>query len=118
MLTTGLKKGYGGCWICRLWRKKCDENRPSCSPCRTFGIDCNYDSARPEWIDGGAKQLEMSEFIKAQVKIGAHLRREMSTGRLGAQEFIVNSTARFETAIDRVTGAALPRQGRTTALLL
>lgn len=45
--------GRGGCWTCRLRRKKCDEQREanSCHTCKRLRIDClGWGSRRPEWM--------------------------------------------------------------------
>ncbi|KAM5345077.1 hypothetical protein ACJ41O_010939 [Fusarium nematophilum] len=64
------------CWTCRLRRKKCDRVRPACTSCADLSIDCHYSAVRPDWMDGGRRQSDMAESIKAQVKQGAAARRE------------------------------------------
>lgn len=39
-----------GCWICRIKHLKCDENRPVCSSCVKFGIDCDYSIDKPDYV--------------------------------------------------------------------
>jgi hypothetical protein len=69
-------KASRGCWTCRLRRKKCDEKKPICGACDTLGIKCRYQQdKKPEWMDGGAKQAEMSEQIKREIKLIARQRR-------------------------------------------
>ncbi|KAF5967095.1 Zn(2)-C6 fungal-type DNA-binding domain-containing protein [Fusarium coicis] len=58
------------CWTCRLRRKKCDQGQPACQTCSALKIQCYYSSDRPDWMDGGAKQDEMIQRLKAQVKQG------------------------------------------------
>lgn len=64
------------CWTCRIRRKKCDRTKPHCASCRALEITCYYDDKRPEWMDGGLKQAEMAQRIKAEVRQGAEARRE------------------------------------------
>ncbi|KAM6519221.1 hypothetical protein FALCPG4_012868 [Fusarium falciforme] len=64
------------CWTCRLRRKKCDRTRPICSACAGLDIDCHYSAVRPEWMDGGQKQDDMTKAIKAQVRQGSSSRRD------------------------------------------
>ncbi|ORY56612.1 fungal-specific transcription factor domain-containing protein [Pseudomassariella vexata] len=64
-----------GCWTCRLRRKKCDENHPTCHVCLALHITCYFDKAKPEWMDGGARQEEMAERLKREVKEKAPRRR-------------------------------------------
>ncbi|TVY69038.1 Sterol uptake control protein [Lachnellula suecica] len=42
------KKSRRGCRNCKLRRVKCDEARPECNKCTTFGVTCNYDSKTPD----------------------------------------------------------------------
>ncbi|KAF5621043.1 Zn(2)-C6 fungal-type DNA-binding domain protein [Fusarium tjaetaba] len=58
------------CWTCRLRRKKCDQGQPACQACSALNIQCYYSPDRPDWMDGGAKQDEMTRRLKAQVKQG------------------------------------------------
>ena len=68
-----------GCWTCRLRRKKCDEKKPDCATCATLDIKCHYQlDDKPEWMDGGRKQAEMSEQVKREIKVKASRRREQS----------------------------------------
>ncbi|KAL7941992.1 fungal-specific transcription factor domain-containing protein [Trichoderma barbatum] len=63
------------CWTCRLRRKKCDRTQPVCQSCANLGINCCYSKERPKWMDGGDKQTQMMQAIKAQVKQGTWARQ-------------------------------------------
>jgi hypothetical protein len=39
-----------GCFSCKRRRVKCDESRPSCSPCRRLGLTCEYPTASPAQV--------------------------------------------------------------------
>ncbi|KAM5354864.1 hypothetical protein ACJ41O_001510 [Fusarium nematophilum] len=41
-----------GCWTCRLRRKKCDENTPSCSNCVSRSLHCYGYGQKPAWMLG------------------------------------------------------------------
>ncbi|KAH0529895.1 hypothetical protein TsFJ059_004592 [Trichoderma semiorbis] len=69
-------RSQSGCYTCRLRRKKCDERRPECSGCAALEITCHFGDIKPDWMDGGPKQKEMAEFVKAQVKKQASQRRD------------------------------------------
>jgi hypothetical protein len=69
-------RSSNGCWTCRLRRKKCDETYPVCAVCSALDITCHYQDEKPEWMDGGAKQDEMAECVKREVKGNARHRRE------------------------------------------
>ncbi|KAJ3523642.1 hypothetical protein NM208_g12377 [Fusarium decemcellulare] len=68
------------CWTCRLRRKKCDRARPICESCANLDIDCHYSAARPDWMDGGRRQSEMTKVVRAQVREGSSSRRDKSFG--------------------------------------
>ncbi|KAK4156159.1 fungal-specific transcription factor domain-containing protein [Chaetomidium leptoderma] len=69
-------RSSGGCWTCRLRRKKCDEERPLCKGCLALEIDCLYGEDKPEWMDGAEKQKQKVAWLKKQVKRKATHRRE------------------------------------------
>ncbi|KAK4193219.1 fungal-specific transcription factor domain-containing protein [Podospora australis] len=73
---TSRTRSAGGCWTCRLRRKKCDEGRPVCVGCSSLEIECIYSDEKPEWMDGGEKQKEQGERLKQEVKRLASYRRE------------------------------------------
>ncbi|KAG2359448.1 hypothetical protein BDR07DRAFT_1336806 [Suillus spraguei] len=55
-LFRGTFTGRGGCWTCRLRRKKCDEQREdnSCHTCKRLRLDClGWGTRRPEWMRVG-----------------------------------------------------------------
>ncbi|KAL7929957.1 fungal-specific transcription factor domain-containing protein [Trichoderma chlorosporum] len=62
------------CWTCRLRKKKCDRALPICQSCTSLNISCCYSKERPDWMDGGEKQMQMTQVIKAQVKQGTSAR--------------------------------------------
>ncbi|OAP57660.1 hypothetical protein AYL99_08398 [Fonsecaea erecta] len=63
-----------GCWTCRLRRKKCGEERPICEACAALRIACCYGQEKPEWMDGGARQLEVAHSLKRQIREQGHRR--------------------------------------------
>lgn len=75
-MTKPLARSSEGCWTCRLRRKKCDEARPHCAACEVLEISCLYTDEKPEWMDGGTRQAEKAEEVKAEVKKKAAWRRE------------------------------------------
>ncbi|KAL2822876.1 fungal-specific transcription factor domain-containing protein [Aspergillus granulosus] len=78
-------RSFDGCWTCRLRRKKCDERRPVCVTCDTLYITCHYGHDKPGWMDGGVRQKQMVERIKAEVKESADRRRWARVGRTSCQ---------------------------------
>ncbi|KAK1764752.1 fungal-specific transcription factor domain-containing protein [Phialemonium atrogriseum] len=64
-------RSAGGCWTCRLRRKKCDEGHPICGICAGLEIECLYSDTKPDWMDGAEKQKEKAGHVKAQVKAQA-----------------------------------------------
>ncbi|KAK4098600.1 hypothetical protein N658DRAFT_431722 [Parathielavia hyrcaniae] len=70
-------RSSGGCWTCRLRRKKCDEERPACKGCLALEIECLYSYEKPPWMDGGERQRKRAEWLKREVKLQATRRREL-----------------------------------------
>ncbi|CAJ0538612.1 Ff.00g066390.m01.CDS01 [Fusarium sp. VM40] len=68
-------RNNGSCWICRVRHKKCDETHPECQNCTTLGLSCLYGDPKPEWMDNGQLQRQMSQRLKTQVKRNARNRR-------------------------------------------
>jgi hypothetical protein len=69
-LPRNLSAAKGGCWTCRLRRKKCDEQREeeggACETCRRLQIEClGWGSKRPEWMKDKKAQDEYKARIKA-----------------------------------------------------
>ncbi|KAI0027502.1 fungal-specific transcription factor domain-containing protein [Vararia minispora EC-137] len=64
----------GGCWTCRLRRKKCDEQRAedgACATCRRLKLKClGWGARRPDWM----RDKEEVQRYKAEIK--AHLLRQ------------------------------------------
>ncbi|KAL3451715.1 hypothetical protein BJX65DRAFT_321452 [Aspergillus insuetus] len=48
MKSGGLRRSRHGCRNCKLRRVKCDEARPHCVRCRTYGVRCNYQHNVPD----------------------------------------------------------------------
>ncbi|KAL4923853.1 Zn(II)2Cys6 transcription factor [Aspergillus undulatus] len=64
--TKSHKRSRSGCFTCRLRRKKCDEQHPSCGACSNLCVKCEY--KRPIWW-GNAEQRKMhKERIKNKIK--------------------------------------------------
>ncbi|KAJ3570485.1 hypothetical protein NP233_g4366 [Leucocoprinus birnbaumii] len=61
----------GGCWTCRLRRKKCDERREgdTCQTCKRLTIKClGWGARRPEWMRDKKAVDEYKAGIKEQLK--------------------------------------------------
>ncbi|QLL31872.1 hypothetical protein HG536_0C00390 [Torulaspora globosa] len=57
-----------GCWICRLRKKKCTEEKPSCFNCERLNLECHYDAIKPDFVsDPKKKMLKLLE-IKTKTK--------------------------------------------------
>ncbi|KAF9560751.1 hypothetical protein CPC08DRAFT_750332 [Agrocybe pediades] len=62
--------GKGGCWTCRVRRKKCDEQREgdSCKTCKRLTIKClGWGAKRPEWMRDKKNVDAYKANIKAQL---------------------------------------------------
>ena len=72
----GRERSKGGCWTCKLRKKKCDEGRPTCATCLSLDITCHGYGSKPAWMDGGAAEKERIETLRQRVKeITNHKRR-------------------------------------------
>ncbi|KAF7908754.1 uncharacterized protein EAF01_004509 [Botrytis porri] len=68
-----------GCWTCRLRKKKCQEERPTCSTCDSLRIICHGYSEKPTWMDGGSSERAESERIKRVIKENKKRKREIAS---------------------------------------
>ncbi|KAF7954140.1 hypothetical protein EAE96_005272 [Botrytis aclada] len=66
-----------GCWTCRLRKKKCQEERPTCSTCDSLHIICHGYSEKPTWMNGGSAEKAESERIKRVIKENKKRKREI-----------------------------------------
>lgn len=82
---TSVRRSFDGCWTCRLRRKKCDERRPVCNTCDALRVTCYYNQDKPEWMDAGARQEEMAERLKREIKEKAHHRRGERTAHISSE---------------------------------
>ncbi|SSD58306.1 uncharacterized protein SCODWIG_00067 [Saccharomycodes ludwigii] len=54
-----------GCWICRLRKKKCSEEKPHCSNCTRLNLNCIYSYEKPDFITKiELKSLKLEEIKK------------------------------------------------------
>ncbi|KAI0768038.1 fungal-specific transcription factor domain-containing protein [Trametes elegans] len=69
-LTRSASAGKGGCWTCRVRRKKCDEEREgdSCKTCLRLRIKClGWGPKRPDWMRDKEKVAAYKADIKEQL---------------------------------------------------
>lgn len=57
-----------GCWICRLRKKKCTEEKPQCQNCVRLHLECVYDIVKPDFISDPVKKAAKLEEIKKKTK--------------------------------------------------
>ncbi|CCD24138.1 DNA-binding transcriptional regulator UME6 NDAI_0C04790 [Naumovozyma dairenensis CBS 421] len=56
------QRSRSGCWICRLRKKKCTEERPTCQNCERLQLTCHYEEIKPDFVyDPELKKLKMEE---------------------------------------------------------
>ncbi|KAE8149009.1 fungal-specific transcription factor domain-containing protein [Aspergillus avenaceus] len=60
------KRSRSGCFTCRLRRKKCDEQHPSCGACINLCVKCEY--TRPVWWGNPEQRRIQKERIKHKIK--------------------------------------------------
>ncbi|KAG1781714.1 fungal-specific transcription factor domain-containing protein [Suillus placidus] len=86
-LPRGGLTGRGGCWTCRLRRKKCDEQREgnSCHTCKRLRIDClGWGTRRPEWMRDKKAVEDYKAGIKAQLTRAGLIRGQPKSSILQA----------------------------------
>ncbi|KIK66589.1 hypothetical protein GYMLUDRAFT_157062 [Collybiopsis luxurians FD-317 M1] len=87
----------GGCWTCRLRRKKCDEQREgnSCRTCIRLTIEClGWGPKRPEWMRDKQAVDQYKADIKAQLTRAGLIRGQPRSSMLQAQAAAGASRAR------------------------
>lgn len=57
-------RSRSGCWICRLRKKKCTEEKPSCVNCSRLNLTCYYDVKKPDFVSDPMKKAEKLKEIK------------------------------------------------------
>ena len=73
----GRERSKGGCWTCKLRKKKCDEGRPSCATCLSLGIKCHAYGSKPACMDGGSAEKAQLEAWRQKVKEITNHRRKL-----------------------------------------
>ncbi|KAF9532466.1 fungal-specific transcription factor domain-containing protein [Crepidotus variabilis] len=79
--------GKGGCWTCRVRRKKCDEQREgdSCKTCKRLTIKClGWGPKRPDWMRDKKAVDDYKASIKAQLSRAGLIRGQPRLNPLGA----------------------------------
>ncbi|CCH41609.1 ATP synthase subunit beta [Wickerhamomyces ciferrii] len=58
-------RSKSGCWTCRIRKKKCTEERPSCEQCIKLGLICDgYSEERPHFMMNQQSQRQRLDEIK------------------------------------------------------
>ncbi|KZW02896.1 hypothetical protein EXIGLDRAFT_730989 [Exidia glandulosa HHB12029] len=74
----------GGCWTCRVRRKKCDEEEDrdgKCSTCRRLKLDClGWSVRRPDWMRDKSAVEEYKRKIKQQLMDQGMIRGQPKAG--------------------------------------
>ncbi|KAF9451906.1 hypothetical protein P691DRAFT_756900 [Macrolepiota fuliginosa MF-IS2] len=93
------KVSEGGCWTCRLRRKKCDEQREgdTCQTCKRLTIKClGWGTGRPEWMRDKRAVDEYKAGIREQLSraglIRGQPRQPDSFGRNGPSRPVAATT--------------------------
>ncbi len=89
-----------GCWTCRLRRKKCSEEKPSCRECIRLGLKCEgYMKERPAFMRDPSLARRMKEEIKkvtlAQKRRGSKQKYELEL-KMGQTNPFETNTGRLE----------------------
>lgn len=101
-LPRGGLTGRGGCWTCRLRRKKCDEQREgnSCHTCKRLRIDClGWGTRRPEWMRDKKAVEDYKAGIKAQLTRAGLIRGQPKSSILQATSGGPSSTSASSSSV-------------------
>ncbi|KAL6236301.1 hypothetical protein BDW75DRAFT_239390 [Aspergillus navahoensis] len=60
------RRSRSGCFTCRLRRKKCDEERPTCQSCSKLGLRCDYKT--PQWWSTTEQRNRQRDRIKDRIR--------------------------------------------------
>ncbi|KAL2820828.1 fungal-specific transcription factor domain-containing protein [Aspergillus cavernicola] len=60
------RRSRSGCFTCRLRRKKCDEERPTCQSCSKLGLRCDYKT--PSWWSTTEQRNRQRDRIKDRIR--------------------------------------------------
>ncbi|KIM40022.1 hypothetical protein M413DRAFT_446911 [Hebeloma cylindrosporum] len=98
--------GKGGCWTCRVRRKKCDEQREgdSCKTCKRLMIKClGWGPKRPDWMRDKKNVDAYKASIKAQLSKAGLIRGQPRHNPMQgpAQRNMPSSTQRAPTPSTR-----------------
>ncbi|KAM3065803.1 hypothetical protein ACMFMG_009973 [Clarireedia jacksonii] len=72
-----------GCWTCRVRKRKCDEEIPICSACKSLELECYGYGQQPAWMDRGSRQKAQATKIKQMV---AEVRRKRRRGNVSSTD--------------------------------
>ncbi|RDW87383.1 Zn2 DNA-binding protein-1 [Coleophoma crateriformis] len=88
----GRHRSKGGCWTCKLRKKKCDEAQPSCAACLSLGISCHGYGPRPVWMDGGSAEKAKLEAWRQKVKEITNHKRKLRVRQNAPQSLKVHNS--------------------------
>ncbi|KAL4940350.1 fungal-specific transcription factor domain-containing protein [Aspergillus oleicola] len=60
------RRSRSGCFTCRLRRKKCDEERPTCQTCSKLGLRCDYKT--PQWWSTTDQRNRQRDRVKNRIR--------------------------------------------------
>ncbi|KAL4928322.1 Zn(II)2Cys6 transcription factor [Aspergillus undulatus] len=60
------RRSRSGCFTCRLRRKKCDEERPTCQSCSKLGLRCDYKT--PQWWSTTEQRNRQRDRVKDRIR--------------------------------------------------
>ncbi|KAJ3732536.1 fungal-specific transcription factor domain-containing protein [Lentinula guzmanii] len=108
----------GGCWTCRLRRKKCDEQREgdSCRTCIRLTIEClGWGPKRPEWMRDKQAVEAYKADIKAQLTRAGLIRGQPRSSMLQAQAATAGPTRTRSTNTHRYSAPATATNGPSSS---
>ncbi|KAL4891715.1 sexual development transcription factor rosa [Aspergillus ambiguus] len=72
--TKANQRSRSGCFTCRVRRKKCDEEKPTCKSCSKLSLKCDYKP--PKWWASVEQRRQQKERIKERIRQSKIIEKE------------------------------------------
>ena len=95
--TTGTRSRTG-CWICRLRKKKCSEEKPKCFNCERLSLDCVYSLVKPDFVTNENLRKTKLQEIKICTREAKRKSMKKRSGSSGSSNCSDNNCSHTNTA--------------------
>ncbi|KAK9385095.1 hypothetical protein V1515DRAFT_296557 [Lipomyces mesembrius] len=91
-----------GCWTCRLRRKKCSEEKPSCAACLRLKLTCDGYGERPDFMKTAEAMNRKRDEIRRSIR--AFKNHHAAAGSVAADDSEGDADADADTGTGSVSG--------------